>query len=233
MQLFWISMAILGSGLILLIANHDSGTVLGLESSAFASTLYMGLWAAVLIVGILGSGLRIGEMAKTLAFWVFLLLALVAIYQYRYELQDIANRVTAGLIPGSPVSAVDSDGRAQVMVERSASGHFEVVADVNGTGLRMLIDTGASSIVLSDADARAAGFDPEGLQFRTPVATANGTALVARARAAEIQVGAIVRSNLPVYVAQPGRLDQSLLGMSFINTLAGFELRGDRIILRD
>lgn len=233
MRLFWISMALLGGGLILLIANHDSGRVLGLESSAFAATLYLGLWAAVLLAGFLGSGMRIGEVARTLAFWAFLLLTLVAAYQYRYELQDIASRVTAGLIPGSPVSTVGKDGQINVIVERSASGHFEVIANVNGTDLRMLIDTGASSIVLADADARAAGFEPEGLRFQTPVATANGTTLVARARAETISIGAISRSDMPIYIAQPGRLDQSLLGMSFINTLDGFDLRGDRIVLRD
>ncbi|CAN0656225.1 TIGR02281 family clan AA aspartic protease [Nitratireductor sp.] len=233
MRLFWIVMALLGGGLILLIANHDSGRVLGLENATFAATLYLGLWGAVLLVGILGSGMRIGEAARSLAFWVFLLLALIAVYQYRYELQDVASRVTAGLIPGSPVSMVSSEGNARVMVERSANGHFEVIADVNGQALRMLIDTGASSIVLSDDDARRAGFDPSTLRFQIPVATANGTAMVARARAQEVRIGAIARSDVPVYIAQPGRLGQSLLGMSFINTLSGFELRGDRIVLQD
>ncbi|MCC5779585.1 TIGR02281 family clan AA aspartic protease [Nitratireductor sp. B36] len=233
MRLFWLLMSALGGGLILLIANHDSGRVFGLENAAFAATLYLGLWAAVLIVGFLGSGLRIGDVARTLAFWVFLLLALVAAYQYRYELQDIASRVTAGLIPGSPMTTVSKDGQVNVIVERSSSGQFEVIADVNGTNLRMLIDTGASSIVLSDEDARAAGFEPERLRFVVPVATANGNTLVARARADTVNVGAISRNEIPIYVAQPGRLDQSLLGMSFINTLNGFDLRGDRIVLRD
>ncbi|WP_295810029.1 TIGR02281 family clan AA aspartic protease [uncultured Nitratireductor sp.] len=233
MRLFWIAMALLGGGLILLIANHDSGQVFGLENSAFAATLYLGLWAAVLIVGIFGSGLRIGDAARTLAFWTFLLLALVTVYQYRYELQDIASRITAGLVPGSPVSVIGNDGNARVMVERAANGHFAVIADVNGAALRMLIDTGASSIVLSDTDARKAGYDPSTLRFQIPVSTANGTALVARSRVENIRVGSIVRNDIPVYIAQPDRLDQSLLGMSFINTLSGFELRGDRIVLQD
>ncbi|MFC5585868.1 TIGR02281 family clan AA aspartic protease [Nitratireductor kimnyeongensis] len=233
MRLFWLLMSALGGGLILLIANHDSGRVFGLENSAFAATLYLGLWAAVLIVGFLGSGLRIGDVARTLAFWVFLLLALVAAYQYRYELQDFASRVTAGLMPGSPMTTVSKNGQIHVIVERSSSGQFEVIADVNGTRLRMLIDTGASSMVLSDEDARAAGFEPERLRFVVPVATANGTTVVARARADTVNVGAISRNDIPIYMAQAGRLDQSLLGMSFINTLNGFDLRGDRIVLRD
>lgn len=233
MRLFWIVMALLGTGLILLIVNHDSGQVFGIENNAFAGTLYLGLWVAVLVVGIFGSGMRFGDVTRALAFWVLMLLALVAVYQYRYELQDFASRITAGLVPGSPVSLRESDGGVRVLLERSASGHFETRATVNGARLRFLIDTGASGTVLSAADARRAGFDPERLDFSIPVSTANGTAFVARARADEIRLGAIVRHDIALHIARPGSLEQSLLGMNFIDTLSGFDLRGDRLVLRD
>lgn len=232
MRLFWIVMAILGGGLILLIVNHDSGQVFGIENNAFARTLYLVLLASVLIVGVFASGTRLGHVARSLAFWVLMLLALVATYQYRYELQDIASRITAGLVPGSPIS-ISSDGNQRVLLERSSSGHFEALVEVNGTSLRMLIDTGASSTVLSSNDARRIGFDVDRLDYSVPVSTANGIAFVARARADEISVGAIVRHDVLVQIAQPDSLRQSLLGMSFINTLSGFDLRGDRITLRD
>lgn len=232
MRLFWIAMAVLGGGLILLVANHDSGSVFGIENTAFARTLYLGVWASVIVLGLLGSGLRFGQMARSLALWVLVMLALVAVYQYRYELQDIAARVTAGLVPGSPISIADDAG-ARVLVDRSSGGHFEVLADINGTPLRMLIDTGASSVVLSAEDARRSGYEVQALDFRIPVSTANGVTMVAAVRAGEIRVGSITRHDVQVHIAQPGRLAQSLLGMSFINTLSGFDLRGDRIILRD
>ncbi|EKF17900.1 TIGR02281 family clan AA aspartic protease [Nitratireductor pacificus] len=232
MRLFWIAIAVLGGGLVLLVANHDSGSVFGIENNAFARTLYLGVLGSVIALGLLGSGLRMGQMARSLAIWALVILALVALYQYRYELQDVASRVTAGLVPGSPVSISDDAG-ARVLVDRSSRGHFEVLADVNGASIRMLIDTGASGVVLSAEDAVRSGYDLSRLDFRIPVSTANGTALVATARAGEIRVGAIVRNDLPVHIAQPGRLTQSLLGMSFIDTLSGFDLRGDRIVLRD
>ncbi|WP_048648713.1 retropepsin-like aspartic protease family protein [Nitratireductor soli] len=232
MRLFWVIMAVLGGGLILLVANHDSGSVLGIENTAFARTLYLGVWASVLVIGLLGSGMHFGQMARSLAFWVLAMLALVAVYQYRYELQDVAARITAGLVPGSPISLADDAG-ARVFVDRSSGGHFEVLADINGASLRMLIDTGASSVVLSAEDALRSGYDVQALDFRIPVSTANGITMVAAVRAGEIRVGSIIRHNVQVHVAQPGRLAQSLLGMSFINTLSGFDLRGDRIILRD
>lgn len=232
MRLFWIAIAVLGGGLVLLVANHDSGSVFGIENNAFARTLYLGVLGSVIALGLLGSGLRMGQMARSLAIWTLAILALVALYQYRYELQDVASRVTAGLVPGSPVSISDDAG-ARVLVDRSSRGHFEVLANVNRASIRMLIDTGASGVVLSSEDAVRSGYDLDSLDFRIPVSTANGTALVATARAGEIRVGAIVRSDMPVHIAQPGRLTQSLLGMSFIDTLSGFDLRGDRIVLRD
>ena len=61
----------------------------------------------------------------------------------------------------------------------------------------------------------------------------NGTARAAATRAAELTVGAIVRRNVTVLVTPDGSLGQSLLGMNFISTLSGFDMRGDRLVLRD
>ncbi len=232
MQVFWIAIAVLGAGLVLLIANHDAGSVFGIENNAFASMLYLGLWAAVLIVGILGSRMRLFHVARDLAYWLLILLVLMTGYQYRYELQDVASRVTAGLIPGSPLT-ISSDGRTAVMLERAPNGHFEVRMQVNGTTVNALVDTGASTTVLTSADAARAGIATEELAFAVPVMTANGRALAASARVESLIIGAIERKNVPVLVAAEGRLGQSLLGMQFLTSLSGFEMRGDRLILTD
>jgi aspartyl protease family protein len=158
---------------------------------------------------------------------------LVAGYQYRYELQDVASRVTAGLVPGSPLSITDSEGRTTVTLDKLPSGHFGAHITVDGTQITAMVDTGASATVLTSADARLAGFDPDELNFSIPVSTANGVAQAARVTAREISVGAITRRNLPVLVAADGTLSESLLGMNFIGTLSGFDVRGDRMILRD
>src|SRR5690606_12040499 len=153
MRLFWIAIAALGAGLLLLFANHDSGSVFGIQNDVFAHALYLGVLGAVLAAAFLGSRARLGNVTGNIAIWLFILLVLVAGYQYRYELQDLASRVTAGLIPGSPI-ALDSGGNgARVMLQKSASGHFEVRASVNGKPVQFLVDTGATSSVLSAADA--------------------------------------------------------------------------------
>lgn len=63
--------------------------------------------------------------------------------------------------------------------------------------------------------------------------TANGSATAAIVMLDEIRIGAIVRRNIRAMVAQEGRMDGSLLGMNFLNTLSGFSVRGDRLILSE
>ncbi|MCP6757001.1 TIGR02281 family clan AA aspartic protease, partial [Klebsiella pneumoniae] len=77
------------------------------------------------------------------------------------------------------------------------------------------------------ADAERAGFDTQALVFNIPVSTANGTTNAARVVADDIAVGDIVRRNVPLLVVPSGQLGQSLLGMNFIGTLSGFDVRGD------
>lgn len=230
---FWCALGALALGLVLLLSSGDRGAVFGMEDDSFARLLYLGVLGAVIAAGIVGSGLRFGQMAHTMAIWLLILLGLMAGYQYRYELQDVASRLGAGLIPGSPLSIIDADGRAAVMIDRRANGHFEVRAEVDGTPMTMMIDTGATSTVLSFEDARRAGYEPETLRFGIPVMTANGQASAARVVADEIRIGDIVRRRVPVMVAQSGRLERSLLGMNFIGTLSGFDMRGERLVLRD
>lgn len=232
-RLIWIVLGVLALGLIALFASGDSGTVLGMEDDSFARLIYLGVFGAVVGAGVLGSGLRFGHVVRTMAVWLLIILALVAGYQYRYELQDVASRVTAGLIPGSPLSITDSDGRISVVLEKMANGHFEVRAQVNGIPIQVMIDTGATSTVLSALDAVKIGYELNNLSFSTPIMTANGRANAARITLNEIRIGDITRYNLPILVAEPGRLDQSLLGMNFISTLSGFDIRGQRLTLRD
>jgi aspartyl protease family protein len=97
----------------------------------------------------------------------------------------------------------------------------------------MMIDTGATTTVLTTADAERAGIDTSALNYQVPVSTANGQALAARIVLQDIGVGTISRRNVPALVASQDMLQQSLLGMNFIGTLSGFEIRGDRMMLRD
>jgi aspartyl protease family protein len=231
-RLLWIVLALIGGGLLVLVLNHDSGETFGLRNDAFARTLYLGVWALVIGAALIGARIPFGQAARGAAIWIAVLLMLVAAYQYRHELNEVASRVGAGFLPGRPVSLTGEDGIA-VLLDKSLSGHFEVRGEVDGVAVDFLIDTGATTTVLTHADARRVGIDPAGLRFTVPVLTANGETRAARSVAGEIRVGDIVRRRVPVLVAEEGRLGQSLIGMNYLATLSGFDVRGDRLILRD
>ena len=232
MKAIWIILGLIGAGLILLILNHDQGSVFGMENNMFASLLFYGVWGTVIGAAVLSRG-SLAQNARNATIWLGIILALMTGYVYRYELQDFGSALTAGLIPGSPVSGQNSDGRGQVMVVRSANGHFEIDAAVNGESTRFLVDTGASSIVLTARDAERAGIDTASLTFSTPIMTANGSTTAAPVTLGTLDIGEIRRDRVRALVAQDGNLDTSLLGMNFLETLWSFEIRGDRLILTD
>ena len=217
----------------LLIYNDTAGTTFGVGNYDFGRLVWLGILVAVIGAGLLQSGGSLGTIGRNLGAWAIIALVLVAGYQYRYELQDIASRVTAGLVPGSPLALGVEDGRATVTLDKGDGGHFQARILVNGKPVNTIVDTGATTTVLTAEDARAAGINPEGLNYTVRVSTANGTASAAAVRTNELALGSIVRRDMPVLVASPGALEQSLLGMNFIGSLSGFDMRGDRMILRD
>ncbi|RUV66934.1 MAG: TIGR02281 family clan AA aspartic protease [Mesorhizobium sp.] len=232
-RFFWVLMIVIGAGVVLLMLNDSAGSTFGVENYDFSRLIWLVALVALIGAGLLRSGRPLGAMARNLGTWALIVLALIAGYQYRYELQDFASRVTAGLVPGSPLALGLEDGHATVTLDKAGNGHFEARIMVNGTPVRAVVDTGATSTVLTAQDAQAAGFNPAALNFTIPVSTANGMARAAAVRTDELAIGGIVRKDMPVMIAAPGMLGQSLLGMNFIGSLSGFDVRGDRMILRD
>ena len=190
-------------------------------------------WGALVMFGIAGSGIGLGRAVRDLAAWAVIVLALTALYVFRYDVQDFGSQLTAGLIPGSPISRMDDNGRIRVTLVRDPSGHFEADTLVNGSPVRFVVDTGASTIVLSTRDAARAGFDPAELRFDVPTRTANGIGRAARVRLDEVRIGALVRRDIPALVSSPRTLSISLLGQNFLESLHSYEKRGDRLTLRD
>ena len=108
-------------------------------------------------------------------------------------------------------------------------GHVVLEAAVNGAPLHMLVDTGASLVTLTPADARAAGIDPAGLVFNGSVETANGTARMAPVTLREVRVDQLSIYDVPGAVLE--NLNASLLGMSFLRKLQGYEMRDGKLTI--
>jgi aspartyl protease family protein len=103
---------------------------------------------------------------------------------------------------------------------------------VNGNETRFIFDTGASTVVLRAEEASALGFDPEILDYSIPVSTANGMALAAPVTIPTLSVGPITERNVRALIARSGVLHVNLLGMTFLERLSSYEVRGNRLILR-
>ena len=89
-----------------------------------------------------------------------------------------------------------------------------------------------SAVVLTQEAAKAAGLPLEVLNYDVSVDTANGRTRAASVTLDRIGVGGIVERSVPALIAQPGALRVSLLGMSFLNRLQGWEVRGEKLIMR-
>jgi aspartyl protease family protein len=185
---------------------------------------------ALALAGIIALALfrqRSSHALQSAAVWALIALALLLGYAYRFELRDVADRVLAQLIPGRAASK----GRT-VEIARGAGGSFSVSTQVNGARIAMALDTGASAVVLTQEAAKAAGLPLEVLHYSVNVDTANGRARAAPVTLDRVSIGGITERSVPALVAQPGQLRANLLGMSFLNRLQSWEVRGDRLVLR-
>ena len=219
----------LALALIFLVENHDSGTIAGLATQDFASLAYH----LALIVFIGGTVLvlfreRFAKALEAALFWIVVGLVLVVGYTYRAELRDVSERVLAELMPGR---AAQRDAR-MVEIVRGRAGDYQVAALVNGARMSMVLDTGASAVVLTQEAAKAAGLPLEVLSYNVNVDTANGRTKAAAVTLDRVGVGGVIERSVPALIAQPGQLKTNLLGMSFLNRLESWEVRGDKLIMR-
>jgi len=229
----WVALFILALAAMLLISN-ESGMIAGLDSNIFGYVALLVALAVFVGGGMLGSYRgRAGAMMRDVVTWLALGLGLVTLYAYKEELMPIAARVVGELLPGSAMTVEQSTGGVtEVRIRKRLDGHFTATVKVNGKSLSMIVDTGASTIVLRPEDAKKAGIDVSRLTYRVPVLTANGRTIAARVRLDEVAIGPLDRQKVDALVAQPGALTQSLLGMSFLSRLRSYEFSGDFLTLR-
>ena len=226
-RLLWVLLAGLLIALLIVIARHG-GTLGPLSSAAFGSLAYkIGLLVFVGATVLMLFRERFTQALTAALLWVVLALILVIGYSYRFDLRDVAGRVMAELVPGHVVS----HGRT-VEVARAFNGDFNVTGQINGARVAMVLDTGASSVVLTREDAKAAGLPLEVLTYTADIDTANGRTRAAPVRLDRIAIGGLVETSVEALVAQPGQLKTSLLGMSFLNRLQSWQVVGDRLVLK-
>ena len=118
-----------------------------------------------------------------------------------------------------------------VQIARGQSGEFALQAKVNGVSAPMVIDTGATSVVLTYETARAAGLPLELLDYDVDVETAGGHTRAARLTLDHLAIGRLEERSVPALVVPRGQMKTNLLGMSFLDRLESWEVRADSLVL--
>src|SRR5215813_14267558 len=227
-RLVWSLLFGVALSLAALIASSDQDAISNLlrhDVGALALKVVLVVFVGGLILALFRE--RLSTAIEAALFWAVVGLLLVVGYSYRFELREVADRVVAEIVPGH----VAGHGR-NVEVVRGHGGDFAVAAHINGARVPMVLDTGASSVVLTQEAAKAAGLPIEVLNYTVSIDTANGRTRAAAVTLDRVAVGGLTERAVPALVVQAGHLKNNLLGMSFLNRLQSWEVRGDRLRMR-
>ena len=190
-----------------------------MDTDTTMSLIYLSLLGGVIAGSfILSNRGQMGKMAQQAAIWALIFLGAIAVFGLW---DDISQSVI-------PRQAVTADG--QITAPLRADGHYALTAEVNGTPVEFIVDTGASQIVLSQEDARRIGLDPAALSYLGRASTANGEVRTAPVRLDSFALGPHLDRNFPAVVNQ-APMDGSLLGMSYLSQFSSVEIRGQELIL--
>ncbi|WP_332687593.1 retropepsin-like aspartic protease family protein [Devosia sp.] len=228
--MIFIGIALLIAVGIALLISTDAGSLVGMTQAQTAQLIPLLVILIVFAGGLFTRRRKASELVGSVLLWIGIFGVAAVTYAYRDELTGMVGRVAGELRPG--VAMVDAE-QGLATFRRGMGGHFEINTTVNGHTTPMIFDTGASAVVLTIADAEAAGIDTEGLRFSIPVSTANGTGRAARVRLDRIEVGGILREGVVAFVAEGGALEQSLLGMTFLETLSRYSVTQNSLELVD
>jgi aspartyl protease family protein len=228
-MLFW-PILIIGLAIIALLLSGAPADGIADSSQTDMRMVYLALLAAVLATAYAGRIILRGGHKTLLhtAVWIGSIAGLVTAFAFRDQAATVIHEIRAELMPSVALSR--SAGTAEY--RRDWDGHYKAEAEVNGVVLELMIDTGASMVLIPHDQAAAIGINLETLEYSMPVITANGRSSVAPVMLSSIKVGSIAVFDVPAAVALPGRLKTGLLGMSFLDKLDEVSFQGNRLILR-
>ncbi|ABG32624.1 TIGR02281 family clan AA aspartic protease [Roseobacter denitrificans] len=163
-----------------------------------------------------------GSWNKTLqqaAAWAFIFGGAVV----AYGLWDDISRT---VLPQQSVFADEN----RIVVPRSPNGHYYIEAEVNGAPVRFVLDTGATSLVLTQKDAEAAGLLRDELTYYGRAMTANGEVRTAPVRLDTMKLGHVTDRDV-VAVVNEGEMNNSLLGMTYLQKWGKIQIADNTLTL--
>jgi len=168
----------------------------------------------------------IGQGLKMAAGWVLIFAAAFVGFALKDDFVALGKRV----VEESRGEGRSVQSAGEMRIRKAEDGHFWATAEVNGEKVRFLIDSGATTIMMSAETARRAGVQPAG-GFPAMVDTANGVVRADRGRVARIRLGPIDRHDMTVLSAAAFG-DTNVLGMNFLSSLSSWGVQGQWLVLR-
>ena len=182
--------------------------------------LYLVLLLAAVSVGVfVNRRVSFGQMARAGLGWMIIALLLVAGYGLWEEVRSPDARNLRMQVSGQSIE-----------IPRARDGHFYLALQINGASVPMLVDTGATELVLTLKDAERAGVPIDRLTYTGRAMTANGPVRTAPVRLNEVTLGPVTDTNVRAWVNE-GDMDRSLLGMSYLQRWDRMEITRDALIL--
>ena len=184
----------------------------------------------------------IGDIVKSLAGITICALLTLIVLKNRTEIYEtigltpqeetIQPSQTMNVVNQSPKTETRSTGGKVILTKDPRSGQFWTEARINNRKIELLVDTGASSVALTLADAKTAGVRLNSLEYNIPVNTAGGQIMAARTSLKHIKVGSIKVKDVEAFVIPEG-LHVSLLGMTYLGAIKKIEVSSDEMVLRN
>ncbi len=192
-------------------------------------------WVALMALGLIGAAFArpvknlLGYFLDDSQTRLYALAVLFCIGGMEY-LNTEYSLLTSGQPNNSAAMAIIDN---EAIIQRSWDGHFRAIAKINDANVGLLIDTGASLVLLRYDDAERIGIDFDKLDFSVPLTTASGKSYVAPITIDTLKIGNVTVHDVKAAIAERGALHSSLLGMSFLEIIGETVIRKNVMILRN
>lgn len=162
---------------------------------------------------------KLSQTIQQLAVWALIFVGVITAYGFK-------DTFMSQIYPSRAIQ----HGDKSVTLSRARDGHFYAMLQINGKNVEFVVDTGATSILLSQKDAKHIGINPDELTYWGQAQTANGKVKTASVDLGIVHLGDITDYDLKALV-NAGQLDESLLGMEYLNLFSEFKISGDTLTL--
>jgi len=219
----WFLVVAVVAGIVMMAAHLGLGALQ--DNDRVLRILYLCIILAALSAGVAARlQARPGTTISHIGAWCVIFAALILAYSYRDQFTALRTRIVGELVPAEG----QQTGPQSIAFPLGEDGHYHVNVNVDGHDIGFLVDSGASDIVLTPADARAIGLDPDNLSYSMPAMTANGTVMGAPVQLNRLRVGPIEMMEVPATVNR-APMPISLLGMEFLRRLRSWRVENGRL----